>query len=60
MSHQITIQDENESVIYQQRVENLDLSGVIAAINRPRRAPRSDRGKSRREEANASAAKSDS
>jgi hypothetical protein len=55
MSHQITIHDENESVIYQQRVENLDLVGVIAAINRPRRAARSDRGKSRREEANASA-----
>ena len=55
MQHQITIQDEDESIIYQQKVENLDLVGVISAINRPRRAPRSDKGKSRREEANATA-----
>lgn len=51
--HQITIQDESEAVIFQQKVENLDLVGVITAINRPRRAPRSDKGKSRREEPNA-------
>lgn len=34
-------------MIYEQRVENLDLVGVITAINRRQRTPRSDRGKSR-------------
>ena len=54
MRHQITIQDESETVIFQQKIENLDLVGVITAINRPRRAVRSDKGKRRGEETNAS------
>ena len=59
MHHKITIADEEGTVVYEQRVENLDLVAVITAINRRQRAPRSDRGKARRRE-EVNATKSDS